>query len=470
MKKKILVLSISLILLSVFITSALSVQLNMNSLFEQKESELANYCALINRAITEDLNHGLVVDYSKYAQEFSLEIDQRVTFVAPDGTVMGDSFMGQRFRELGNHAQRQEIQDALDKGVGESSRSSDTVGNQNLYVAATLVKNQEPVIVTRVAMEIDRVHMVGRFLLEACLLAAAAGTIIAIVLSIIYAGRITRPIRTIVEGAERVAQGDYGQRIDVKTGDELQELGETINNMSRKLALSMADMERAENIRKEFVANVTHELKTPLTSISGFVETLQDGADENPEIRRKFLDIIAVEAARLKRLINDILVISDIESGREVNSDRDINVREVIGNIVDFLQPQIEAKNLEVTQEYAYEIYVGGNGDRFRQMMLNIIENAVKYTDEKGHIHISAKKQEGKIYLAVKNEGQGIAPEDQARIFERFYRVDKSRSQKAGGTGLGLAIVKHIANLFEGEVRVESELGKETTFTVVLPE
>ncbi|WP_130861206.1 sensor histidine kinase [Bacilliculturomica massiliensis] len=470
MKQKILTLSISLILLSVAITSWLSVQMNMNSLMQQKESELQNYCELINRAITEDLDHGLTVDYGDYAGEFSAEIDQRVTFVAPDGKVIGDSLLRGSLADMENHGEREEIRGAIENGVGRSSRASATMGNQYLYVAAALMDRGELICVTRVAMEIDRVHLIGDFLVEASLKAAGAGIVIAIILSIVFAGRITRPIRIIVESAEKMARGDYRQHIEVRTGDELQELGETINDMSGKLALAVEEMEKAENIRREFVANVTHELKTPLTSISGFVETLQDGADENPEIRRKFLDIIAVEAARLKRLINDILVISDIESGREVNVDRDVNVREAVEEIVDFLQPQIEAKGISVSMEFAYEIYIGGSRDRFKQMMLNLIENAVKYSDAGGSVRIRVWKAENRIWLEVADDGQGIAPEDLPRIFERFYRVDKSRSQKAGGTGLGLAIVKHIAGLFGGEVKVESALGEGTAFTVILPE
>jgi two-component system phosphate regulon sensor histidine kinase PhoR len=215
------------------------------------------------------------------------------------------------------------------------------------------------------------------------------------------------------------------------------------------------------------VANVTHELKTPLTSISGFVETLQDGAAEDPEVRNKFLDIIAIETARLKRLIEDILIISDIENKREVNTDSDINVRESIEEILASMKPIIEAKGVKVITYYAYEIYIGGNPDRFKQLMVNLIENAVKYSYDGGTVTITAKRKEGKVYISVNDEGIGISEENLSRIFERFYRVDKSRSQKVGGTGLGLAIVKHIAALFEAEIQVESEPGKGSTFTVI---
>ena len=171
------------------------------------------------------------------------------------------------------------------------------------------------------------------------------------------------------------------------------------------------------------------------------METLQDGAAEDPAVRNKFLDIIAIEAARLKRLIEDILIISDIENKREVNTDSDINVRESVEEILETMKPIIEAKKIKIITYYAYEIYIGGNPDRFKQLMVNLIENAVKYSCDGGTVTITAKRKEGKVYISVNDEGIGISEENLSRIFERFYRVDKSRSQKVGGTGLGLAIV-----------------------------
>lgn len=469
MKRKILTLSISLILISVLITSYLSFHLNMENLLLQKQGELRNYCELINKAIEEDLQHGLMIDYSSYADNFAEQIGERVTFVDAEGKILGDSLMGKNYVNMENHKDREEIRQAYQKGLGESSRSSHTLGKEYLYVAVTLVDNGEITLVTRVAMEIDRLHMIEDFLVEASLKSAAVGIAIAIILSIIFAFWLTRPIKTLVEHARTISGGDYTSRVAFHTEDELQELGETLNEMAEKLQLAVEEMEKAETIRREFVANVTHELKTPLTSISGFVETLQDGADENPQIRKKFLDIIAVETARLKRLINDILVISDIESGREANTDTDINVKEVMGEIVDFLHPVIEEKHITIETHYAYEIYIGGNRDRFKQMMLNLIENAVKYSNENGMIKIQAQKREENIFITVEDNGIGIAKEHLPRLFERFYRADKSRSQKVGGTGLGLAIVKHIVALFDGDIKVESCEGEGTKFTVRLP-
>lgn len=233
----------------------------------------------------------------------------------------------------------------------------------------------------------------------------------------------------------------------------------------KELETAVEETRQAEQLRKEFVANVSHELKTPLTSISGFIETLQAGAAEEPEIRHKFIDIIAIETARLKRLIEDLLVLSDIENRRE--SDRvEFDVKKAIESTVETLEPIATKKNIRIVMEFDEGIAITGSMDRFCQMMMNLIENAVKYSEENGHIWVKAQKDGPRTVVSVRDEGIGIAPEHHERLFERFYRVDKSRSKKAGGTGLGLSIVKHIAALFDASLKVESQVGKGTTFFV----
>ncbi len=234
----------------------------------------------------------------------------------------------------------------------------------------------------------------------------------------------------------------------------------------KSLEEAAAESKEAELLRREFVANVSHELKTPLTSISGFIETLQAGASEDPEIRHKFIDIIAIETARLKRLIEDLLVLSDIENRRESDGS-EFDIKTAITNTVEALKPISHAKNVTVITELEEGLFIEGSIDRFRQMMVNLIENAVKYSDEGGRIWVKAAKDGDKIIVSVRDEGIGIAPEHHERLFERFYRVDKSRSKKAGGTGLGLSIVKHIAVLFGASLKVESRVGEGTEFFVI---
>lgn len=236
----------------------------------------------------------------------------------------------------------------------------------------------------------------------------------------------------------------------------------------KTLEAAAEESQKAEQIRKEFVANVTHELKTPLTSISGFIETLQDGAAEDPEIRTKFIDIIAIETARLKRLIQDLLVLSDIENKKDSDFS-EFDVQRAVEDTVETLRPIAEKKNIDIILDIDDGIRIKGSADRFCQMMVNLIENAIKYSNDGGRVWIKAVKEaeSGKTIISVKDEGIGIAPEHHERLFERFYRVDKSRSKKAGGTGLGLSIVKHIGVLLGATLEVESQIGKGATFFVI---
>jgi two-component system phosphate regulon sensor histidine kinase PhoR len=241
-----------------------------------------------------------------------------------------------------------------------------------------------------------------------------------------------------------------------------------IEELERQLAETKEENIKAENIRHEFVANVTHELKTPLTSIAGFAETLLDGsAGEDPAVRNKFLNIIMIETQRLSRLIDDILVLSDIESGREVPKDVDINVKQAICEVLGALEPQANAKEINLHFEAESEMYIAGDYDRFKEMMFNLIENAIKYTGNEKNVYVTAEDVEGRqVVICVRDEGIGISDENIPRLFERFYRVEKSRARNVGGTGLGLAIVKHIAALMNAEISVKSKVGEGSSFTV----
>lgn len=240
-----------------------------------------------------------------------------------------------------------------------------------------------------------------------------------------------------------------------------------VSKAQKELEEAAKESKKAELIRKEFVANVSHELKTPLTSISGFIETLQQGAAEDPEIRTKFIDIIAIETSRLKRMIEDLLVLSDIENKKETADINEFDIRDAVERTLLALEPIAEDKEIKLVTNFDENIHIHGSLDRFCQMMVNLIENAIKYSERGGRIWIEAKNIGQKVQVSVRDEGIGIAEEHLERLFERFYRVDKSRSAKAGGTGLGLSIVKHIAVLFGAELKVESKVGEGTVFFVI---
>ena len=243
-----------------------------------------------------------------------------------------------------------------------------------------------------------------------------------------------------------------------------------IRAIEKRLEAEEKEQKKEDLYRSEFLVNVTHELKTPLTSISGFVETLQDGAIEDSVMRKKFIDIIAVESARLNRLLDDLIVLSDIENKRVLVKNDTIDVRYSLQNLLIMVESLAESKPVRLESNLEPDCFIEGNEDRFMQMMINLVENAIKYSKEDentdSYVKVSAYKEDGQVIVEVEDNGIGIAEEHFDRLFERFYRVDKSRTQKGGGTGLGLSIVKHLANMFNAEVTVKSKLGVGTTFKI----
>ncbi|MEK5524034.1 PAS domain-containing sensor histidine kinase [Heyndrickxia sporothermodurans] len=231
----------------------------------------------------------------------------------------------------------------------------------------------------------------------------------------------------------------------------------------------ITDIRRLEKMRSEFVANVSHELKTPITSLKGFAETLLDGAMYDPEIAKSFLTIIHDESERLHRLITDILHLSKIEQHQLPFHPEPLNVTGVIYETIDTIQEEINKKQLTIKLPNQKPVIIDAEKDRLQQIILNLVANAVTYTPDKGTIEIGIVEKDDQIELTVKDTGIGISKEELPRIFERFYRVDKARSRNSGGTGLGLAIVKHLVESHHGSIQVDSEEGKGTLFTITLP-
>ena len=232
----------------------------------------------------------------------------------------------------------------------------------------------------------------------------------------------------------------------------------------------ITELRRLEQVRTDFAANVSHELKTPLTSIRGFVETLLDGAIEKPEMARKFLNIIMLETERLTRLINDILSISKLESGMDEAPKERIRLDKVAFGVTEMLAIHAGEKEVRLSCHMnADPVYVIGNKDHVEQMLINLVENGIKYNKPGGSVTVQVFKNATEANLSVADTGIGIAEEHLPRMFERFYRVDKGRSRSMGGTGLGLAIVKHIVRTMHGEIEVHSKLGEGTEFLVTLP-
>jgi two-component system phosphate regulon sensor histidine kinase PhoR len=226
--------------------------------------------------------------------------------------------------------------------------------------------------------------------------------------------------------------------------------------------------ERLELVRQEFLSNVSHELRTPLTAIMAFVETLEDGAREDPESCQRFLSIIRKNASRMHGLIDDILELTLIEGGNIQLRAETVDLHALVNDVCNSLTTQAKSRNITLENNVAAKTLIYADPRRLEQMLTNLVDNGIKFSHENGHVSISHESGE-RDQILVTDDGDGIPAQHLNRLFERFYRVDRARSRDMGGTGLGLAIVKHLALLHRGEVTVESELGKGTTFTLHLP-
>jgi two-component system phosphate regulon sensor histidine kinase PhoR len=227
-------------------------------------------------------------------------------------------------------------------------------------------------------------------------------------------------------------------------------------------------LKRLENARQEFVANVSHELRTPLSLIKGYVETLLDGARDNPEVATKFLQTIDRNAERLKLLIEDLLTISELESGRVKLNLQAVALSPVVAKVFEDFKARADARSMKLINQ-APDLAVRADADRLEQVLGNLVDNAIKYGRAKGNVTVGGSARDGgQVEVFVQDDGPGIPPEALERVFERFYRVDKARSREQGGTGLGLAIVKHIVQNHGGRVWATSESGHGTTFYFTL--
>jgi len=245
------------------------------------------------------------------------------------------------------------------------------------------------------------------------------------------------------------------------------------NSSSRGAIAILHDVtpqERLERTKRDFIANVSHEFRTPLATIRGYAETLLDGGLEDHQNRRKFVEIIQANGVRLNNIAADLLTLSEMEDGRPEPEPSPIPVMECILGAMRAVEPAARLRGLRLTHGTLEPVCILGYGIRFEQALLNLLDNAVKFNRENGEVHVEVRPlADRRVEISVSDSGIGIPPEDLSRIFERFYRVDKARSRQVGGTGLGLSIVKHAVEQMHGTIAVESRMGAGTRFAITLP-
>lgn len=279
---------------------------------------------------------------------------------------------------------------------------------------------------------------------------------------------ISRPLQQIDRAASRIGMGNYDERIQIKSEDEIGDLAHTINKMAEKLEIIEVERQKLDNLRSDFLANISHELRTPLTTMQGFLEALQDGLIEE-EGRQRYYDVMYDETIHMNRLVDDLMDLIKLENKEITLSKYPIDIKSILEKEKfkfekEALDKYIDIKlNLIEPLPKAYSDPV-----RLEQIINNLLKNAVKFTEE-GEITISAQEDGEYLLLSVQDTGIGISDLDQELIWERFYKVDRGRSKKNKGTGLGLAIVKKLVELHEGKITVQSEIGKGTTFKIWIP-
>lgn len=366
----------------------------------------------------------------------------RVTVVRPNGTVTYDSGAGQE--KLENHRERKEIKEALRNGKGSDFRKSDTTKERSIYYAIQLENGN----VLRVARTVDNVWpmLLNVFPYMAGISILMMG--IAFLLAKWQTARLIRPINEL----------NLEEPLENEVYEELQPLLEGLDKRNR-------EKEAVAQMRKEFSANVSHELKTPLTSISGYAEIMKSGLVK-PEDMQNFSERIYTEASRLITLVEDIIKLSKLDEGKVELEKEEVDLFMLCREVCSRLSLQAEKKRIkiEVTGE---PVFYRGIRQILSEMIYNLCENGIKYNVEGGKLTVWAGNTLQGRKIIITDTGIGIPKEAQERIFERFYRVDKSHSKQSGGTGLGLSIVKHGAMLHQAEVQVKSEVGKGTTMEIV---
>lgn len=388
--------------------------------------------------------------------------DTRLTIIDSGGVVLCDSQAD--VATMDNHGNRPEIRQAFSGKISSVTRYSNTLSATLLYVAVPVVEESSVVHVVRAAIPMSSIDNLLLEVRRTIVLAGILMALAALGMTVVLYRKINPPLKDIVKGANRFAQGRFSTKLPTYDVKEISDLAAAMNRMADQL-------QHLETVRQDFVANVSHELKTPITSIKGFVETLNDGAKLNEEDLDRFLNIILKQSNRLEAIVEDLLTLSRLESepASELLSLSRENLGSVLTSVRDYCLSRAEAKRIDISVGCNPKVEVLADRSLLTQALINLVDNAIKYSDEDTRVEILGSERQNSVRIDVTDEGPGISADHIPRLFERFYRVDKARSRTLGGTGLGLAIVKHVTGLHSGEVSVESKPGQGSTFSIDLP-
>ncbi len=385
----------------------------------------------------------------------SLEAENyRITWIDADGTVLFDNAVNAN--EMENHLEREEIKEAISDGYGESVRYSNTLSDKQLYSAIRLSDGS--------VLRLSSVQMTVWALLWGFAQPICLVILIAFALSFVLASRLTKRILNPINSID---PDNPMQHINEEEYKEIAPLLRRIQSQNEQLKRDQKEIEKAALIRQEFTANVSHELKTPLHAISGYAELLENEMVKDEDIK-PFAGKIREESTRMTKLVEDIIDLTKLDNGGLEMKWEDCDLYRIAKNAVDSLEATATSLGVEVTVEGS-DAPVKVIPQLVYSIVYNLCDNGIKYNHTGGRVEVDVQQTAHTTVLKVKDTGIGIPEESRERIFERFYRVDKSRSKKVGGTGLGLSIVKHAVLVHGGKIEVNSEVGKGTEFIVYLP-
>jgi len=402
----------------------------------------------------------------KLAGRLAAVVGAGVTILDRDGAALGDADPTEAsFPGKSSPGDAPEVAAARASGIGRATRRSPDGSRAMRYVAVPAGEG----LVLRLAVPLAGIEATVSNMRRRLLFAAGLAVAAAIGLGVIASRVAARPLRVMTAAATRIAQGDYAVAIASDSPDDFGILARALGSLAAALQRDMAQIRKLETMRKDFVANASHELRTPVTAIQGYAETLlESGADA--EKSRRFLEIIHRHARRLGGLLERLLLLSELEARPpEAALCETVPLGAIAALVVETLRERAAAAGATVRVDVDPSVVAIGDPGGIEQVVENLVDNALKYGKPSGTVRIEGARRGDRVTLAVSDDGDGIAEAHLPRLFERFYRVDPGRSRERGGTGLGLAIVKHLVESMSGSITVASAPGEGCRFTIDLP-
>lgn len=446
------VVGLTLILVAVVVDSALQ-----RDHLHAKEVALLTQANIISNILDKSLWQSPVL-MRRTIRDFGQEIDARIVVTDHKGLVIADVYSDPRL--LGQIINIAEVRAALE-GRQEAGNRLLQDGTWTMYAAVPIVGENGllgSLLISQSLEDVSQIIAAYRWRLGAAIgLTALAGTSV----SFIFASALTRRIGHLTDAVQDIGEGNYKGHLKVSGKDEVGLLSHSFNVMGQRL-------KKAEDDRRQFFSDAAHELRTPVSAIKALVEPLAFGKLQPAELYKEFCHDVYEQADRLVVLVDGLLHLSTLDDGWTTEK-KTVNVNDVVEDVLRQIAPLARQKDIELTYQ-GQDIYVSMDKQQMAHALLNILHNAVKYTPKDGKILFSTQKGEGEVHLSIVDTGIGIPEEAQLQIFERFYRVDKSRARDQGGTGLGLAIVKRIVDLHQGRIELKSVEGKGTEVIIRLPE